>query len=321
MNYIKENDYVKNSFTEFFVNNGFKMEESIALNSKIDSSVFLVGSCTNVFKQYFLNRNIHNHGHVLVQPSINSKYLSNLYDSDMPRYASSYMTLGNLCRYQDLQLLLKLTFQYLYEVLGFDSSLIELKLNEKDNDYTEALDKMVTNEKVSYHTGDNCRNHFGTTDAGEEIKGRTLKIAVSRPQNSKSNSMLIISVYEILGQIYGVELSTTASIINVERFTKDNTMQVSTLNQIEIANSNDSLKYYECISVIADLLRCGITPNSSKMDGRIFNKYNQALAFLSDKVGRDLSASLEFIKNYSLFEYKQPIELTDDQIYSKILKR
>lgn len=73
MNYIKENDFVKNSFTEFFMDIGFKKVDSVELNSKIDSSVFLIGSCTNIFKQYFLNGNIHSNGHVLVQPSINKE--------------------------------------------------------------------------------------------------------------------------------------------------------------------------------------------------------------------------------------------------------
>ena len=83
IHYVQEYNAVKDGFYNFFGNKGYKLEPAVSIASKVDPSVFLVGSCTNIFKQFVFGNTINYTGHALVQPAINSKYIPDISVGDI----------------------------------------------------------------------------------------------------------------------------------------------------------------------------------------------------------------------------------------------
>ena len=68
----------------------------------------------------------------------------------------------------------------------------------------------------------------------------------------------------------------------MEKYSLKNTMCLSPLNDIKVADTSIDLKYYDCITAVSALLHAGVMPNSSHMSGRILKKYIKLLYLISN---------------------------------------
>lgn len=309
---------IKDDFQKFYKEDNYSIIDPVAVNSKIDPSVFLVGSCTNVFKHKFLN-NSNGNRYVLVQPSLNSKYLTNLYTDNIERYGSFYVTLGVLDDYSNLDKMIEKAYLYLTDVLGFSKNDIKLIVNSSDEDILNVSLKIkgLTSEIIEK---DISRNHFGE-HKGCVISGRTMRFNYNNRFSDSDKCIANISIYEYQDQILGIEMSSTVDVLHLEKANATNTNETSVLMDLKPTGKTSELKLYECISAIGTLLKDGVYPNSSKMTGRILKKYNQALKILLEKSNVDYANAVEYIKYFVANEYEEYLQYSDDDIGRSIMKR
>lgn len=264
MHYREENDKIRSNFITFFKEKGYVLEPSVALNSRIDPSVFLVGSCTNVFKQRLLNKNIAVGGHILVQPAINSKKIPDFFSQEITRFSSSYTSLGILRKIEDLQDIIKYQYEFFTKVVGFNPAQISISVNLNDKDFINAL-KCYKNLNIMTEK-ESCRNKFG--QCGDFLlTGRNIRFYYN------GHNICVLSIYQNCKKDLAIESSSTIQVLLMEKYYLSNTMLVSVLNDFYKASNNYELKYYDCISAVSEMLYSGIKPNSSHMDGRILKKY------------------------------------------------
>ena len=82
-----------------------------------------------------------------------------------------------------------------------------------------------------------------------------------------------------------------------------------------------NIKLLECISTVAILIKDGVRPNSSQMSGRIFKKYNRALAYLVEKQKISYEEVIELIRKYVNLEFDTDINKADEEIIGMVLKK
>ena len=316
----KENrEKIIEEFKKFYKDNNYKILDSVAVNSKIDPTVFLVGSCTSVFKTIFLNNEVDMNGYIVVQPSINSKFLENIYSEEKGRYGSYYITLGVLDNYSNIGRALELSYKYLTNVIGFLPSNLKFVVNNSDQDFIDAisningLDSPIIEGKNSLHT-------FGKYK-DDVITGRALKINYINEINNSDSCIMNISTYEYKGKTLGVEVSTTVDVLLLETMNYINTIESSVLEDLNQRADTNMLKLYECISVIGTLMKDGVYPNSSRMDGKIFKRYNRALKYLSEKLNIDYDTIADYTKYFILNEHNMDIDKTHEKVKELISKR
>ncbi|MBR4507376.1 MAG: hypothetical protein IKP24_02470 [Alphaproteobacteria bacterium] len=289
MHYTEENNRIKSDFITFFKEKGYVLEPSVALNSKIDPSVFLVGNCTNVFKQRLLNQNIGNSGHVLVQPAINSKKIPDFFSQEIKRFSSSYTSLGILHELKYLHDVITLQYEFFTQIVGLDSAKISISVNFNDKDFIDAL-KHYRNLNIITEN-ESCRNKFG--QCGDFLlTGRNIRFYYN------GNNICVLSVYQNGKKDLAIESSSTIQVLLMEKYSLSNTMAVSVLNDFYQASNNYELKYYDCISTVAEMLHSGIRPNSSHMDGRILKKYIKIVIQTCNKMDKNLRNYSDLIAFY-----------------------
>ena len=278
MNYTQEYNTLKSDFWDFFLTRGYKQEPAAPLNSKVDPSVFLVGSCTNIFKQYFLNNAINPQGHALIQPAVNTKQMrpDNLFDTK--RFYSTYNVLGLLQQPQRLEQLINDTYTFITTVVGLAPSDLFLRTNYNDIDFVALAQNKYT-----------CK--FEHSDYGTHSFGFYNELPITGRHASfyyKGNNVTTISMYKYNGEHLGNEMTSTIESLLIAKYGLQNTMQISVLNDYFKAVTHADFYYYDCITAIAEMIYSGIRPNSSHMDGRTFKKYisciNSAMGNISNKM-------------------------------------
>ena len=295
MRYLEETNKVKSDFLNFFKANGYVLEPSVALNSKIDPSVFVVGSCTNVFKPHVLNKDIANTGHALVQPAINSKKFPDFSSQDIKRFSSAYTNLGLLHKVEHLNDIVTNQYDFFTKIVGLDPAKLSITVNSNDKDFMNVLKPY---KNLDIMDQDACRNTFGK--CGDFLlTGRNIRF------NYNGNNICVLSVYQDdKNANLAVESSSTIQIILTEKYSLKNTMCVSVLNDFYVAEKVNELKYYDCISTISEMLHSRIMPNSSHMDVRILKRYIKAVMQVHDKMNPKIQNYAELIKFYTDSMYK-----------------
>lgn len=316
----KENrEKIREDFKKFYRDNNYKILDPVSVNSKIDPTVFLVGSCTSVFKSIFLNKEVDSNGFIIAQPSVNSKFLENIYSDGKGRYGSYYVTLGVLDNYSNMERTLDLAYNYITNVLGFSPSNIKFIVNTKDYDFLEAISKIngmnspIIEREIS-------RNAFGKYK-GDIIVGRTLRINYVNENNNSDSCIMNMSTYEHNDKTLGIEVSTSIDVLALEKMNYTTTIETSVLQDLNYTTDNTMLKLYECLSVIGTLMKDGVIPNSSKMDGRIFKRYNKALEYLLGKLGMDYDTAISLINYFIINEQNIDNKGSHERIKELILKR
>lgn len=272
IHYVQEYNAVKDGFYNFFGNKGYKLEPAVSIASKVDPSVFLVGSCTNIFKQFVFGNTINYTGHALVQPAINSKYFPDISVDAIGKFSSTYTVLGLLHRTDNLNQIVTDQYSFFTDVVGLNAKKISIKANKADKDLCDSI-RGFSNKIIVQ--GDNCRNFFGKYN-WNPLVGRNIRFYYN------NNNICVLSIYRYQDKDVGIESSATIQGLLMEKYSLKNTMCLSPLNDIKVADTSIDLKYYDCITAVSELLHAGVMPNSSHMSGRILKKYIKLLYLISN---------------------------------------
>ncbi|GEM_PF-5020983 len=295
MNCTQEYSRLKSDFWNFFLSNGYQQEPAVPLNSKVDPSVFLVGSCTNIFKQYFLNHTINPQGHALIQPVVNTKQIrpGNLFDQK--RFYSTYNVLGLLQQPNGLDQLINDTYTFITTVVGLATNDCCLRLNIQDVNFTKLAQNKYT---CKLEQSDYGAHSFGVYN-NLPITGRHASFYY------KGNNVTTISTYKYNDEYLGNEMTSTIESLLIAKYGLQNTMQISVLNDRFRAITQADFCYYDCITAIAEMVCSGIKPNSSHMDGRTLKKYISYINNAGKKVSEKMPSIHELVWFYINSIYPQ----------------
>lgn len=297
------------AFLDLFMNNEYALKRGVYVSSKIDSSVFLVGSTISVMKSYLLS-NAPIPKLVMMQRAIRTQSLRKMENKEKSDdvYGSYFLAMGALAPYSCLEQMTKIAITYLSSLLGNRKKGIMLRVNSEDNDllnvckkYCFGSDEVLIEENsrpLKYY-----QHHYGLDNL--KITGRNFNIAVQNGENAWSDVANVI-VIERAGVPFAVEFAMGMSTLISNIFGLPHTMLGNTVADIFVMKNMQDYWIGDCLCVVNCLKNEGVIPNSSKMQGRIYKRYQKLLFDLCSekKVNAD-----ELLEKYGEYDRKVVLPL------------
>lgn len=273
---------------------GFCTVSSVPVSSRVDPSVFLVGSTISVLKRFLLeNREVPSC--VLLQPAVRTQNLIKMeqgqYDNGI--YGSFFLAMGTLAPYSALEDTTAIACQYLRSILPPDNSTLLFRVSSSDTDLLDISknegEMEIDSRPISYY-----RHKYGMDT--QCILGRNFNIAV--PTESGYKDVGNIIVIERNGKPFAVEFAMGMSTLLTHLFGLHHTMLGNIV--ADILPMSNALEYSlgDCLSVVACLQCEGVKPNASKMQGRILKRYIKVLNNLCVLLHKDPQSLLQSYSTY-----------------------
>ena len=280
---IKElsRDYIR-CFEEIHEKYQFMREKAKKVSSRVDSSVFLVGSTISVLKPYLLDDAGCTEKRYLIQPAVRTQQLRNMEikKNSGSCYGSFFFAMGNLSSYASLQEVFQITVEFLCEIFHKGNQRFMFRVSSKDGDLMECCrkyEKFCVSE-VDSRPEPYYRHHYGLNK--ECIFGRNCNIAVSPTPEDEYKDIGNIIVIERNGVPFAVELAVGLSPLICHAFGLEHTMKGNIV--ADLLEMKDVTDYWlgDCLSVVACLEYEDVKINSSHMQGRLLKRYRKVMDVL-----------------------------------------
>lgn len=300
---IKEqNEFVVNIFKKTFASRGYLEEDEVKITSRVDKSVFLIGSTISVLKPYLLNESIPEKGVFLTQRAIRTQQLKRLFDTpNISEWSSYFKAMGVLSKYENIKDVIIDTQNFLIDGLNIPPSHLAIRISYKDEDLLEICKKYCNDIRIELDTmpAKYYSHKYGLSEQG--IYGRNFNIAILDKRTELFKDIGNIIAIEDSNKKYGTEFAVgTSAILSRLNGHKHTIMSATIANTIKI-HSEIECKFADCLSVVANLMYEGIKPNSSNMYSRILKKYLIGLFYFANIlhfVNRDvISMSNKYIED------------------------
>lgn len=270
-------------FLQQYHNNGFEIISSVPVSSRIDPSVFLVGSTISVLKHYLLSDARVPHC-VMLQPAIRTQCLVQMERGcEMHSiYGSFFLAMGTLAPYESLQDTSEIACSYLCKFLPPGRQGILLRVSSADKDLLEVC-KHIGATEVDSQLPIYYRHRYGLAERG--IFGRNFNIAI--PTLSGFLDVGNIIVIERNGIPFAVEFAMGMSTLLTHLKQLPHTMLGNIVADVLPMGSSKEYQLGDCLSVVNCLRQEGVLPRSSKMQGRILKRYQRVMDVLCQELGKD----------------------------------
>lgn len=293
------NQYGK-GFLECFRDKGFAVRKGVAVSSRIDPSVFLVGSTISVLKPYLLcGKEIPRS--VMIQRAIRTQSLR-IMEKRMDTqsiYGSYFLAMGTLAPYEVLGETLDALLSFLENIIKDDASVM-LRVSSKDADLLTACTDCADKRKNILIEMDQWpdtyyRHHYGLDR--ERITGRNFNLAVLCKEDCWADIGNII-VIEKNGVPFAVEAAMGMSTLITHLFGLPHTMLGNIVADIFPMKNLEDFWIGDCVSVVNCLRMEGVIPNSSRMQGRLLKRYEKVLQFLCREHQLNSEILLDIYREY-----------------------
>lgn len=299
MNIKELSQYYIKCFGEIHEKYNFIKESAVSVSSRVDSSVFFVGSTISVLKPYLLKLGGYTEKRYLVQPAIRTQQLRNMENGtdNGSCYGSFFLAMGDLAPYSCLSEVFYILFDYLNMIFSDNEQKLMFRVSSRDKDLLECCEQHKNQclveidsrtEKYYYH-------HYGLDS--EEIYGRNCNIAVAPKEGIGYKDIANIIVIEKNGIPFAVELAIGLSTLICHAFGLEHTMKGNIV--ADLFEMNNIMDYWlgDCFSVITCLESEGVKINSSHMQGRLLKRYIKVMDSLCKKLSLLEYDRQEIIKN------------------------
>lgn len=300
----KQNEILVNGFKNMFASKGYLEVNEVKITSKIDSSVFFVGSTISVLKPYLLNGNIPEKGLFIVQRAIRTRMLKDLYNtSNTSEWSSYFKAMGILAEYGKLKDVVWDMRCFFVDILKIPVKYLMIRISSEDRDLMEVCRENCNNMQVEVDTmlPKYYRHKYGLSDVG--IYGRNFNIAILDKSSATFKDVANIIVIEDDHKQYGIEFATGSSAILARLNGYNHTIKSSVIANTINIHSDNECKLADCFSVVVSLIYEGIKPNSSSIHGRILKKYLMGLFYYVDILKYSLLDIINIANQYFKDEY------------------
>ena len=296
-------EFIIDSFKEHFRFRGYEEHQPVQINSKIDDSVYFIGSTISVFKKYLLSNTIDPIGYFLVQRCIRTQNIKCIYDDNkIPEWSSYFRSIGTISPYNRLNEVIFEVWEFLNKKLNIPKNDIKVRVSSTDLDllkFWKGLDEgpiiEIDSKDLSYY-----KHKYGL----EHINGRNLNFALRQNGSNQFKDIGNLIVIERNGnERIAVELAFGVSTIICRMFSLYNSVQASIISKIIPFDRYNVSKFSDALSVIVHLVREELTPTASNTRGRVLRSYIQGLIYLNKKLKINFDTIVDFADRYEQEEY------------------
>lgn len=163
---LNQTKQIDENFKKYFKRMGYTYAEESKITSRIDKSVYFIGSAISVLKPYFLERRIPDEGIFLVQRAIRTQLLKNIYDERISEWSSYFEAMGILVNYENINKLCQDVWNYFHNELGIKRENMIIKALSKDTDLIQAWKSMEKYPAIEYDSKPETyyRHKYGLQD-------------------------------------------------------------------------------------------------------------------------------------------------------------
>lgn len=303
-NFINNKNELNKLFDEFFKCKGYIREKEVEISSGVDSSVTYIGSGISVLKPILLNNSINeNTGNYVIQKSIRTQALKNIYLPTISAYNSFFEAYCVLVNFNNLENLIRDTIEFLRNILKIYFEDIAIKVNSMDSEFIKIIDfldekinVLVDTEPLTYY-----RHKYGLEK--ENIFGRNFNIAIKINDEFKDIGNIII--IESNDKKYGVELALGAEVILMIMNDLQTTLHASNIARFLELNDYKKIKYADCLIVVSNLEKESIQKNKHRYPVYLYKKYLRALKYWEKELGFTSEYTAKLSYEYLKEEYKE----------------
>ena len=307
---IKKNtNFVISSFEEYFKSLNYIEHENVEMNSKIDDTVYFIGSTISVYKKHIFNNTIPDKGFYLIQRCLRSQNLKILFKDDIPNWGSYFKAIGTLAPYIRCNEIISEAWYFLNTVLKIDKNDIMVRVASSDEellDFWQTLDNgpivEVDGQPIEYY-----KHKYGH----KELKGKNLNFALRQGNSNEFKDIGNLIVIEKDEKKIAMELTFGVSTLLCRKFGLINPIQTSLISTV-IPFKDETIKFSDCICVVVHLLKEGLRPNSSNTRGRVLKQYIRGINIWKEKLGYTTDEIKEFANKYEYEEYKTVSNIGDE---------
>lgn len=149
---LNQTKHIDESFKSFYKSKGYKYAEEKPISSRVDKSVYYIGSAISVLKPFFLERKIPEDGVFLVQRAIRSQLLKTIYDERISEWSSYFEAMGILMNYDRLDELCQNVWDYYNSQLGIKREDMIIRASSKDEDLIRAWESVENHPDIELDT-------------------------------------------------------------------------------------------------------------------------------------------------------------------------
>jgi hypothetical protein len=289
-------------FRDYFSGLGYAVEPAVRITAKLDPTVRFIGAPISVLKPYFMRRNLHPVGHVMVQNCIRTRNVKTLHDMDgIPKYGSFFTGMCVLVSYDRLPELCREAVKLLYEQLGLNEGEICINVSKRDKDLIKAIDGLLPAKLVNIDT--KPPGYYIHRYGIEGVGGRNLNLAIKNARSGEYEDIGNIIVIETDTEKLGVELALGDTTIVQQLLGLDHVQDNYNLG-LPATDPIIKRKMEDAIMTSLVLYSEGLRPtNASSTQSRILRSYVKTISLTRLLCRMDLDeleALIESVENTEL---------------------
>lgn len=297
-----EHEILEKEYTSFFVSHGYTELDAVEITSRIDNTVYLVNSATNLFKPFLANDDT---CIFVAQPSMRTQILHDYYcEEHETEYPTCFKSFGVYVSWVHLQKLIDDCIKFFVNI-GFQIDNMRIRASYDDQILIDAAKKSVIGKSVEMDLRTKKYDH----NYGSTLTGRAIKLDYYQEWASKyKNLCYFIIIYED-GVLKGAEMATSDQLILMRLSNIKYAISASKIARMLPTQSFIQRRFADSIVGVANLIYEHIRPNSSNTNGRTIRKYIKAASYFGELQNLSRENIINIIYDYIKFEYQSEFSI------------
>lgn len=275
---------IAETFNKIFFKLGSEKLNNVSIIPSNDRSVRFIGSATNIFKEYFVNKKIENNGYYLTQKCLRTRNLKTFFsDSEFSEWSSYFNVLGAIIPPEKIEIFFEKILHFLL-CIGIESEDIRVSFYEKDIDLIQSVILICKKYNISVNfdsddTMQKYRHKYGLDD----VWGRNFNIALKNKKDEKFCDIgNIILIENHLGQI-AVEVGIGIETLISKIFDLNSSVEASFISKLVIFKNNFFYKFFDSLCASVAMIDSGVKPGPKSRE-YLLKVYIIAMCYLKDKI-------------------------------------
>lgn len=305
---------IQDLFCEYFLNQGFTLEEPAPLISKDDASVIFTGSSTNVFKKYILEENpIEEQGVILYQDKIRTHNYHTFFNEEIIEFVGKFRGGGVLSQYSNYDLVAKSVVDFMSCRIGVEPEDLSIDLSSLDRIQVECWESISSNLGVSVFVDRMYPDYYKWTFGNPRLEGVGAMLSI-RDRSGQFNEFSSLESIVVDGIPEFVEWGFGEEVLAVRLFSSDHPLLATTLrdSEIDFFESQKHIKLGDILYTLLSILNEGVwlSSNTPKKAKTVLKRYLQGLVYFI----RELNVSISDLREVLIFVNSHEFQVSDEMI-------
>ena len=305
-------DYIQSmidDYLSFYQKKGYIEHNPVAISSKIDPTVHLIGSHISVLKPYFVNGLLPEYGYVMSQPCVRTKNLKCYAEASFfPNWGSMFRSLGTLARPEHLESVTSQAFDLLVNVWQVKPEDVKVCITSVDEDLMALADKIFPKEMMEIDAKQ--PNYYRHKLGIEGAWGRNFNFALRDGKSERFSDIGNVIILENSEKQLGIEVALGTSTILKLNQGLSHVLDCHPLVGFEnMQDKSMRVRMEDCIITSMALFNDGLTPSNKHITNRLMKKYMDILKVDVQKARIPSQILSQILYTYEQMEYpeKEPV--------------